>query len=116
MPTVLVVDDHDGFRARARTYLAASGFEVVGEAMDGVSAVAEARRLRPEIVLLDVQLPDIDGFDIARRLLEDPEPPAIVLISSREAVDYGSSIATSGARGFVTKSRLTAAAIRDLVR
>ena len=115
MATVLVVDDHDGFRARARAYLGTTGFEVVGEASDGASAVAETKRLRPEIVLLDIQLPDIDGFDVARWILAEPEPPKIVLISSREAADYGESIESSGAAGFLTKSRLTSDAIRAIV-
>ena len=78
-----------------------------GEASDGESAVAETKRLRPEIVLLDIQLPDLDGFDVARRILAQPAPPKIVLISSREAVNYGESIEASGAAQFVTKSRLT---------
>jgi DNA-binding NarL/FixJ family response regulator len=115
MATVLVVDDHDGFRSFARQFLDSNGFEVVGEASSGASAVSETRRLRPEIVLLDVQLPDCDGFDVTRQLLAEPQPPAIVLISSREAADYGSSIATCGARGFVTKAQLTGDAIRKLV-
>jgi two-component system nitrate/nitrite response regulator NarL len=116
MATVLVVDDHDGFRSFARSFLGANGFDVVGEAIDGASALSEARRLRPEIVLLDIQLPDMDGLDVARELLGEPAAPAIVLISSRDASDYGPSIAASGARGFLTKSGLTASAIRELVR
>ena len=98
MATVLVVDDHDGFRARARAYLGTTGFEVVGEAIDGASAVAEAERLRPEIVLLDIQLPDIDGFDVARRILAAADPPKIVLISSREAADYAGASSRAGPR------------------
>ena len=115
MATVLVVDDHDGFRSFARTYLAANGFQVVGEASDGETALVEIRRLRPDIVLLDVQLPDMDGFDVSRRLAAGPDPPAVVLISSRDAADYGPGIALSGARGFLTKARLTGAALRELV-
>ena len=68
MPTVLVVDDHQGFRSRARLLLEADGYEVVGEAADGRSALAEARRLRPDLVLLDVQLPDLDGFEVAAQI------------------------------------------------
>src|SRR5919199_783600 len=65
MRTVLVVDDHPTFRATARALLEAEGFDVIGEAEDGASALAEIDRLQPEIVLLDVQLPDIDGFEVA---------------------------------------------------
>ena len=115
MHTVLVVDDHDGFRRYARVFLGASGLDVVGEAADGASAIAESRRLRPSVVLLDVQLPDIDGFEVARRLLAEPDGPAIILISTRDAADYGDRIRASGARGFVTKSRLTASAVLELV-
>src|SRR3954453_6309097 len=114
--TVLVVDDHAGFRKLARALLDADGFDVVGEAADGRSAVVEARRLRPDIVLLDVQRPDADGFDVARDLLRAANPPEVVLISSRDAMDYGSSVVDSGARGFLTKSRLSGAAVRGLVR
>jgi DNA-binding NarL/FixJ family response regulator len=115
MATVLVVDDHDGFRSFARTYLAANGFQVIGEAKDGETALVEIRRLRPDIVLLDIQLPDVDGFDVSRRVAVEPDPPAVVLISSRDAADYGPSVATSGARGFLPKAGLTGAAIRELV-
>jgi DNA-binding NarL/FixJ family response regulator len=115
MQRVLVVDDHEGFRSYARVFLAAHGFTVVGEAADGRTAVMEERRLRPDVILLDVQLPDDDGFEVARRLLSQPRPPAIVLISTREATDYGDRIAASGARGFIAKSRLTGAAVRELV-
>jgi DNA-binding NarL/FixJ family response regulator len=115
MHTVLVVDDHVGFRRYARVFLDASGLDVIGEAPDGASAIAESRRLRPSVVLLDVQLPDIDGFEVARRLLTEPDGPAIILISTRDAADYGDRIRTSGARGFVTKSRLTASAVLELI-
>jgi DNA-binding NarL/FixJ family response regulator len=115
MHTVVVVDDHEGFRTFARAFLAAEGFEVLGEAEDARSAVAEVRRLRPDVVLLDVQLPDGDGFEVTRRLLRDARPPAIVLISTREAADYGDRIAACGARGFLLKSELTGPAVRALL-
>ena len=113
--TVLVVDDHASFRAFARTVLLASGYVVIGEAGDGRSAIEAVERDRPDIVLLDVQLPDIDGFEVARRLAGMAEPPAIVLISTRDGSDYGRQVMASGARGFLTKSRLTGAALRALV-
>ena len=114
-PTVLVVDDHAGFRSRARLVLEADGYDVVGEAGDGESAVAEAGRLRPEIVLLDVQLPDSDGFDVAARLTRDGAGPAVVLTSSRDWSESRELIAGSGARGFVPKDRLSGDAIGDLL-
>ena len=82
---VLIVDDHDGFRASARALLEAEGFAVVGEAADGIGALAAVERLRPDVVLLDVQLPDLDGFAVAERLAAAPDPPRVVLISSRDA-------------------------------
>ena len=87
--------------------LGSAGYHVVGEAGDGAGGMGEARRLRPGVVLLDVQLPDMTGFEVARMLLADPSPPVVVLVSSREAVDYGSLIERSGAAGFLTKSDLT---------
>src|SRR5215207_6842343 len=81
--SVLIVDDHPAFRSAARALLEDAGFEVLGEAGDGASAIATALELRPEIVLLDVQLPDVDGFTVGERLLECGVPTAIVLTSSR---------------------------------
>jgi len=113
--SVLIVDDHAGFRATARDLLAASGFDVVGEAADGMSAISEAVRVQPSVVLLDVQLPDIDGFDVTRRLLERPEPPVVVLVSTRDAGDYGHKLADSGAAGFITKGHLSGATLRAML-
>jgi CheY-like chemotaxis protein len=87
--SVLIVDDHEEFRDSARALLQADGYAVVGEARDGAEAIAEAERLRPEIVLLDIQLPGIDGFAVAERLASWAHPPAAVLISSRDARSYG---------------------------
>ena len=113
--SVVIVDDHAGFRARARVLLVAAGYQVVGEAGDGESGVRAARVLRPEVVLLDVQLPDITGFEVARRIGEDPDPPAIILISSRDAADYGGRIDRSGARGFIGKGELSAGALEAVL-
>jgi DNA-binding NarL/FixJ family response regulator len=113
--TVLVVDDHAVFRSRARSLLEAEGYEVIGEAADGATAVAEAQRLRPDVVLLDVQLPDLDGIDVAARLTGDGDAPAVVLTSSRDWSDSADLIARSGARGFVPKDQLSGAVIGDLV-
>jgi DNA-binding NarL/FixJ family response regulator len=113
--TVLIVDDHPSFRSTARALLEAEGFEVVGEAADGAEALAKARELHPEVVLLDVQLPDLDGFEIASRLRANGSTPAVVLVSSRDASDYGELIPNSGARGFVPKAELSGARIRALL-
>jgi DNA-binding NarL/FixJ family response regulator len=109
--TVLIVDDHPSFRALARTVLQAEGFNVIGEAVDGASALTEAERLRPELVLLDAQLPDTDGFAVAAALTKDGGGPAVVLTSSRDAADFGPLVAESGALGFVAKAELSAAAL-----
>jgi DNA-binding NarL/FixJ family response regulator len=115
--TVLIVDDHPSFRASARRMLEADGYEVVGEAADARGALVAAAQLRPELVLLDVRLPDGDGFDVARRLLNaSGRTPQIVLISSHDSADLGDAIGASGARGFVPKSELSAEAITLLIR
>jgi DNA-binding NarL/FixJ family response regulator len=106
-PTVLIVDDHAGFRRSARAMLEAEGFAVVGEAGDGGAAVAAMGELEPDIVLLDVQLPGEDGFAVAERLAALRSPPAVVLISSREASAYGPRIARAPARGFIPKRALS---------
>lgn len=115
MPSVLIVDDHPSFRASARELLESEGFEVVGEAEDGLSAVEAAARLRPDVVLLDVQLPDIDGFEVAERLRMAGGGPCIVLVSSRDGADYGPLIAACGACGFVAKAELTGEALVKLL-
>jgi DNA-binding NarL/FixJ family response regulator len=114
--TVLVVDDHPGFRSRARLLLEAEGYEVVGEADDGAGAIAEAARLRPDVVLLDVQLPGEDGFDVAARLTANGDAPAVVLTSSRDWSDSADLIARSGARGFVPKDQLSGETVGELLR
>jgi DNA-binding NarL/FixJ family response regulator len=115
MTTVLIVDDHASFRASARALLSAEGFEVVGEAEDGELAVGEIERLRPDVVLLDVQLPGIDGFEVANRVAANGDRPEIILTSSRDAGDYGDLVTRSPARGFVPKDELSGAAIAALL-
>jgi DNA-binding NarL/FixJ family response regulator len=112
---VLIVDDHPSFRATARALLEAEGFDVIGEAVDGASAVDTCRRLRPELVLLDVQLPDKDGFAVCAELLSNGAAPDVVLTSSRDSGDYGALIGRSGARGFVPKAELSGAALTALL-
>jgi DNA-binding NarL/FixJ family response regulator len=113
--SVLIVDDHPGFRTQARALLIAAGYQVVGEAADGESAVRVARDLSPDVMLLDVQLPDITGFEVVRQVRCAPSPPAVVLISSRDASDYGRRIGRSGVRGFISKADLSASALRALL-
>jgi DNA-binding NarL/FixJ family response regulator len=113
-PTVLIVDDHAAFRASARALLEAEGFDVVGEAADGAGAVEAVAALRPEIVLLDIQLPDLDGLAVAQQLAVAPDPPAVVLISSRDAAAYGPRLQAVPARGFIPKSGLSGEALAAL--
>jgi CheY-like chemotaxis protein len=116
MPTsVLIVDDHPSFRLSARRMLEADGYRVVGEAADGSSAIEAARELEPDLVLLDVQLPDIDGFEVAERLRAGGGKAAIVLTSTRESSDFGEQLAGSPTQGFVTKGELTGAALAALI-
>ncbi|HZQ15984.1 MAG TPA: response regulator transcription factor [Gaiellaceae bacterium] len=112
---VLVVDDHPSFRRCARALLAAEGFEVVGEAEDGAAALELATRVAPEIVLLDVQLPDVDGFEVSSRLLAKNPALKVVLVSSRDRSAYGPRIEASGARGFVAKGELSGPALERLL-
>jgi CheY-like chemotaxis protein len=112
--TLLIVDDHENFRSFAKALLAAEGYEVTGEAADGESALEEVARLNPDVVLLDVNLPDIDGFEVARRLAEDAEAPVVVLTSSREASDYGTELSESPVNGFLTKRDLSGDALDEL--
>jgi DNA-binding NarL/FixJ family response regulator len=111
-PTLLIVDDHAGFRSLARRLLTAGGFDVVGEAASGHAAVTAARELRPDVVLLDIQLPDIDGFLVLERLHRGA---AVVLTSSRDRADYGQRVDRCGARGFIPKAELSGAAVHALI-
>lgn len=109
--TVLIVDDHAGFRTAARALLEAEDYDVVGEAEDGAGAVAAATELRPEIVLLDIQLPDLDGFAVAERLADDGVRSAIVLISSRDVTSFRRRLAANPAWSFISKSELSGEAL-----
>ena len=112
---VLVVDDHPSFRACARAFLTSAGLDEVGEAEDGESALALSAELAPDLVLLDIQLPDINGFEVASRLHEKNPELAIVLVSSRDKDAYGSSLRDSGALGFITKGDLSGPALARLL-
>jgi DNA-binding NarL/FixJ family response regulator len=113
--TVLIVDDHPSFRGTARVLLESEGFEIVGEAADGASAIEATESLRPDVVLLDVYLPDIDGFDVAAAIVKNGRPPKIVMTSSRDARDFGPLVEQSGARGFIPKADLSGATLTALL-
>jgi DNA-binding NarL/FixJ family response regulator len=113
--TVLIVDDHAGFRGAARALLEADGFQVVGESATGGEGLAAAERLRPDLVLLDIGLPDLDGIEVAGRLSACPGGgPAVVLTSSRDASDYPPHFEHCGARGFIAKAELSGDALAML--
>ena len=114
VPTVLIVDDHPSFRATARLLLEADGYVVVGEADTGSSALRRYEELQPDVVLLDVNLPDFDGFTVTERLTSNGTAPVVVLCSSRAAAGFGDRIERSGARGFIAKADLSGAAVREL--
>jgi CheY-like chemotaxis protein len=113
--TVLVVDDHAGFRRWARAILEVEGYRVVGEAAGGVDALREIDRLHPEVVLLDVHLPDVDGFEVARRVTGSRRP-SIVLISSRDGAEFGDRVrSASGVCGFLAKAELSGPALQAVI-
>ena len=116
MPSVLIVDDHVGFRRTARQLLESEGYDVVGEAGTVAEALACAARLHPDVVLLDVQLPDGSGFEIAQQLRNDNgSSPLVVLTSSRDASEYGDLVGECGARGFVPKGELSGSRLAALL-
>ncbi len=113
--TVLIVDDHAVFRRFAHRLLEADGFDVIGEAADGSSAVELARALRPQVVLLDIVLPDVDGFAVADSLAAAAPSSSVVLTSSRDADDFGERLHHTSARGFIHKHDLSAARLWALI-
>ena len=113
--TLFIVDDHEGFREFARTLLDDDGFEVTGEAADGESALEALRDRHPDVVLLDAQLPGIDGFEVAERLAASPNPPAVVMTSTRAASDYGARLEHAPIRGFVAKHELSGPGLSALL-
>jgi CheY-like chemotaxis protein len=114
VPSALIIDDSAAFRSSARMLLESDGYEVTEAATGGAGVEAAAER-RHDLVLLDIQLPDLDGFEVAERLARLESPPSVVLTSSRDGRDYGSLVETSSAAGFVAKSELSPAAIRALL-
>jgi DNA-binding NarL/FixJ family response regulator len=113
--TVLIVDDFAAFRRSARALLEDDGFDVVGEAADGATALAEVLRLRPDVVLLDVQLPGQDGFEVAARLASGADPPTVVLVSTRDAAAYAPRLASTPVRGFIAKADLSGERLAELL-
>jgi CheY-like chemotaxis protein len=114
-PTVLIVDDNARFRVRARRWLEADGYAVVAEAADGAAAIDAAKRLGPGLVLLDIQLPDMSGMEVAELLTGWPHPPVVVLTSTHDETDFGERLARCGARGFVPKAELSGDALAALL-
>lgn len=112
---VLIVDDHESFRATVRLLLESEGYEVVGEAADGRGAIACNEALGPDVVLLDVNLPDLDGFEVAGRLVQRASPPSVILTSNREAADFGALVEQSPARGFISKPDLSGSALERML-
>ena len=113
--TVLIVDDNDVFRSSARAVVQAAGYDVIGEAEDVAGAVAQVHALQPDVVLLDIQLPDGDGFSLADQLATEEQAPTVVLISSRERADYGSRVDEAPAAGFISKLDLSRGTLEALI-
>ena len=112
---LLIVDDHADFRVSAQTLLELEGFDVVGLAADGEEALETVARLEPDVVLLDVRLPDMDGFEVARLLAAHDDAPRVVLVSSRDRSAYASQLREARVCGFLGKSELSGAALHALV-
>lgn len=113
--TVLIVDDHERFRAIARRALEVDGWTVVAEADDGASGLRAAGEAHPDVVLLDVGLPDMSGLEVARQLHAATPDLAVVLVSTHDAGDYAELAAAHGARGFIPKAELSGDALSELV-
>jgi len=112
-PTALIVDDHAAFRASAKTLLQDEGFQVVGEAEDGRSGLELARALDPDLVLLDVALPDLSGLDVAERLAGGHSK--VVLVSSRRPGDFGVRFREAPVLGFISKDNLSAETLEQVL-
>lgn len=112
---IVIIDDDPSFLATVRVLLEAEGFVVAGEALSGLDGVAAVAALEPDIVLVDVNLPDIDGFEVVERLGDGPGTPPAVLISSRAAGDFGKLVESSRARGFISKADITGEALAELL-
>jgi CheY-like chemotaxis protein len=107
--SILVVDDEPTFRRLARLLLASQGFVVVAEAGSVADAVSTARRVKPSAALVDVELPDGDGFELAGRLSAMPWSPRIVVTSVQSGADFTTEARRVGAEAFVLKADLARA-------
>ena len=114
-PRIVIVDDDPSFLATVRLLLEAEGFIVVGEALNGLDGIAVAAELDPDIILVDVNLPDIDGFEVVERLAQEESAPPVVLTSIRSAHDFGNLVQRSRARGFITKADITGEALTEFL-
>ena len=114
-PRVVIVDDDPTFLATVRILLEAEGFDVVGEALNGVDGVAAAAELEPDVVLVDVNLPDIDGFEVVERLADRGRAPPVVLTSIRSESDFGDLVGKSRAYGFITKAEISGVALARIM-
>ena len=112
---VVIVDDHARFRTTARRALERDGWNVVGEAADGASALDAAAALAPDVVVLDVGLPDMSGLEVARRLRDGSPGLAVVVVSTRDSADYRELAVANGARGFLAKAELNGRALEALL-
>ena len=101
---ILIVDDHEALRAGVRAVLESRGFEVCGEAADGQEALARAQQLRPDLVILDITMPVLDGFSAAREIHKRLPGVGILLLSMHESASMVNVAKSSGARGYVAKS------------
>jgi DNA-binding NarL/FixJ family response regulator len=112
----LIVDDNASFLKAAAALLEREGLSVVGVASNGAEALAHARALRPDVILLDIVLGAESGLEVARRLVQaDPNGARVILISTQAEADYADLIEATPAAGFVSKSELSATAVRRLV-
>ena len=115
-PRIVIVDDDPSFLATVRLLLEAEGFVVVGEALNGLDGVAAVLELEPDIALVDVNLPDIDGFEVVERLADGERSPPVVLTSIRSASDFGDLVERSHAQGFITKAEMSGEALAEILR
>ena len=101
---VLIVDDNEAFLLAAREVVAATeGFEVVGEAESGEDSLEAARSLHPDLVLMDVQLPGMDGLDASRRIRSELADVVVFLLSTYDRADFESRMGSSRANAFIAK-------------